>query len=371
MAKFDIPESFLDFYDKQGMGNVDEQETAYDPYAYSDIGSRALGGEKIYNRNFYWFDPVTQKSGSTTEGWSRVPDWARPYTYIDPSARNAAETKFYQSGVTGVGVGGKGGSNLLSGLNYARSIAGGQNVPNMISPGVSYSQERPSGYTQADLNYENGFFNESIAPVLNLGTGQGAYDPIPNQMPYAPPGVTIEKIEEIPETRPQTVSPLGSLDTTYLSDIDFRGLLNDIDLSDLSGLPSPQVDFPIAPPEVVESVIANQPIYQDPILDMVEPVANNEIAVTEMMGEPSYPSLGASLFDNEIIIPEAPEPMPLVNTSVVTPESNIDMNALQDLVKNTGLLNEPMAVPQNKIPSIPLNIFDTPINFDAVRTYGR
>ena len=72
MAKFDIPESFLDFYDKQGMGNVDEQETAYDPYAYSDIGSRALGGEKIYNRNFYWFDPVTQKSGMTTEGYSRV-----------------------------------------------------------------------------------------------------------------------------------------------------------------------------------------------------------------------------------------------------------------------------------------------------------
>jgi hypothetical protein len=366
-------------------------ETAYDPYAYSDIGSRALGGEKIYNRNFYWFDPITQKSGMTTEGWSRVPDWARPYTYIDPSARNAAETKFYQSGVTGVGVGGKGGSNLLSGLNYARSIAGGQNVPNMISPGVSYSQERPGGYTQDDLNYESGFFNESRAPVLNLGTGQGAYDPIPNQMPYAPPGVTIEKIEEIPETRPQTVSPLGSLDTTYLSDIDFRGLLNDIDLSDLSGLPSTQVDFPIATPEVVESVIANQPVYQDPILDMVEtvaepivsepvatpmldlvePVANNEIAVTEMMREPSYPSLGVSLFDNETIIPAAPDPMPLVNASVATPEPSVDINALQNLVNNIGLLNEPMAVPQNNTPSVPLNIFDAPINFDAVRMYGR
>ena len=252
MAEFDIPASFLDFYAKQGMSNVaeNEQGSTYDPYAYSDIGKRALGGEKIYNRNFYWFDPITQKSGMTTEGWSRVPDWARPYTYIDPSARNAAETKFYQSGVTGVGVGGKGGSNLLSGLNYARSIAGGQNVPNMISPGVSYSQERPGGYTQDDLNYENRFYSPGLVPVrpdlpvkrqpfyegptplLNLGTGQGVYDPIPNQMPYAPPGVTIEKIEqfpkkeieEIPEIRPQTVSPLGSLDTTYLNDIDFSGL---------------------------------------------------------------------------------------------------------------------------------------------------
>ena len=39
-----------------------------------------------------------------------------------------------------------------SGLNYAQSIAGGQNVPNMIAPGVSYSAEQPGGYTQADLN---------------------------------------------------------------------------------------------------------------------------------------------------------------------------------------------------------------------------
>ena len=347
-------------------------ETAYDPYAYSDIGSRALGGEKIYNRNFYWFDPVTQKSGMTTEGWSRVPDWARPYTYIDPSARNAAETKFYQSGGTGIGVGGGDGksNNLLSGLDFARSIAGGEAAASMIAPGVSYSQERPGGYTQDDLNYESGFFNEGRAPVLNLGTGQGAYDPIPNQMPYAPPGVTVEKFVQ-PETRPQTVSPLGSLDTTYLSDIDFRGLLNDIDLSGLSGLPSPQVDFPIATPEVVESAVANQPIYQDPILDMVEPVANNEIIATDIIPEPSYPSLGASLFDNVNIIPEAPEPMPLVNASVATPESSVDINALQNLVNNIGLLNEPMAVPQNNTPSVPLNIFDAPINFDAIRTYGR
>ena len=83
---------------------------------------------------------------------------------------------------------------------------------------------------------------------------------------------------------------------------------------------------------------------------VAEPVTNNEIVVTEMMREPSYPSLGASLFDNETIIPAAPNPMPLIDL---------------------GLLNEPMAVPQNNTPSVPLNIFDAPINFDAVRMYGR
>jgi hypothetical protein len=39
-----------------------------------------------------------------------------------------------------------------SGLNYAQSIAGGENVPNMIAPGISYSAAMPQGYAQADLN---------------------------------------------------------------------------------------------------------------------------------------------------------------------------------------------------------------------------
>jgi hypothetical protein len=43
-------------------------------------------------------------------------------------------------------------SPFSSGLNYAQSIAGGQNIPNMIAPGISYSAEQPGGYTQADLN---------------------------------------------------------------------------------------------------------------------------------------------------------------------------------------------------------------------------
>lgn len=41
---------------------------------------------------------------------------------------------------------------FTSGLNYARSIADGQNVPNMISSGTSYSSAMPQGFTQADIN---------------------------------------------------------------------------------------------------------------------------------------------------------------------------------------------------------------------------
>ena len=299
--------------------------------------------------NFFWFNPNTQEVGSTTEGWSRVPDEHKRYTYLNPGARDAAETKFFQSGASGIGVGGQGGNNLLSGLDFARSIAGGEAAASMIAPGMSYSMDQPMGYTAPGASRvpfpsipveEQPFYSEGLAPVLNLGTGQGAYDPIPNQMPYAPPGVTIEKFVQ-PETRPQTVSPLGSLDTTYLNDINFSGLL---------GTSSPQADFPIAPLEVIESAMANQPVYQDPIMNMVEPMVNNEIVATDIIPEPSYPSLGASLFDNETIIPAASDPMPLIDL---------------------GLLNERMAVPQNNTPSVPLNIFDAPINFDAIRTYGR
>ena len=327
-------------------------EETYDPYAQSDIGSRALGGEYIDSMNFYWFDPVTETTGSTTEGWSRVPDSVKPYTYINPTNRNNARNKFYEMGGSygsSVGSDGSSGGGILSGLNYARSIAGGENVPSMIAPGMSYSMDQPMGYTAPGASRvpfpsipveEQPFYSEGPAPVLNLGTGQGAYDPIPNQMPYAPPGVTIEKFVQ-PEIRPQTISPLGSLDTTYLNDIDFSGLL---------GTPSPQADFPIAPLEVIESAMANQPVYQDPIMNMVEPMVNNEIVATDIIPEPSYPSLGASLFDNETIIPAASDPMPLIDL---------------------GLLNEPIAVPQNNTPSIPLNIFDAPINFNPARNYGR
>ena len=323
-------------------------EETYDPYADSDIGRRAFGGEYIDSMNFFWFNPNTQEVGSTTEGWSRVPDEHKRYTYLSPGARDAAETKFFQSGASGIGVGGKGGNNLLSGLDFARSIAGGEAAASMIAPGMSYSMDQPMGYTAPGASRvpfpsipveEQPFYSEGPAPVLNLGRDPRAV-PIPNQMPYAPPGVTVEKFVQ-PEIRPQTVSPLGSLDTTYLNDIDFSGLL---------GTPSPQADFPIATPEVVESAIANQPVYQDPIMNMVEPVDNNEIVVTNIIPESSYPSLGTSLFDNETIIPAAPNPMPLIDL---------------------GLLNEPMAVPQNNTPSVPLNIFDAPINFDAIRTYGR
>lgn len=71
-----------------------------------------------------------------------------------------------------------------SGQRYAQSIAGGENVPGMIAPGVSYSMERPEGYTQSP------FYNAGPVPVMPSAPTQGNPLTIENQMPYAPPGVT-------------------------------------------------------------------------------------------------------------------------------------------------------------------------------------
>ena len=71
-----------------------------------------------------------------------------------------------------------------SGQQYAQSIAGGENVPGMIAPGVSYSMENPQGYTQSP------FYNSGPVPVMPSAPTQGSPLTIENQMPYAPAGVT-------------------------------------------------------------------------------------------------------------------------------------------------------------------------------------
>lgn len=81
-----------------------------------------------------------------------------------------------------------------SGQRYAQSIAGGENIPGMIAPGVSYSMESPQGYTQAELNEANRFYNPGPVPVMPSAPTQG--NPFsPNegfvQMPSAPQGVAM------------------------------------------------------------------------------------------------------------------------------------------------------------------------------------
>jgi len=69
---------------------------------------------------------------------------------------------------------------FTSGLNYAQSIAGGQNVPNMIAPGTSFSSAIPGGFTQDDINrkgFPNPFDPNPIYNPPGGGPGGGGYNP--------------------------------------------------------------------------------------------------------------------------------------------------------------------------------------------------
>lgn len=78
-----------------------------------------------------------------------------------------------------------------TGFDYARSIAGGMPMSQVIAPGVSYSPEQPGGYTQAQLNIPKDVVTPPPEPPKPddpsfLGTGIGGVN-IPVDRKQIPP----------------------------------------------------------------------------------------------------------------------------------------------------------------------------------------
>ena len=146
-----------------------------------------------------------------------------------------------------------------SGLNYAQSIAGGQNVPNMIAPGVSYSAEQPGGYTQADLNGTP----PPPAPVYTqpddssfLGTGIGGYSMPFDRKQQLPP---VEKLfGNIPST-PIQVPPQELNIEQIRQDIADSG----IDLPNIPGPAQGPVDMPFPPKQQDQLFIDDRPRLEE------------------------------------------------------------------------------------------------------------
>ena len=105
-----------------------------------------------------------------------------------------------------------------SGYDYARSIAGGMPMSQVIAPGVSYSPEQPGGYTQADLNIAAGmtpppppvyqqpddpsFFGTGIGGVTIPGGRRNKMPPLRNifgDMPTTVPPVQAPPIQVPPQ----------------------------------------------------------------------------------------------------------------------------------------------------------------------------
>jgi hypothetical protein len=104
-----------------------------------------------------------------------------------------------------------------SGYDYARSIAGGMPMSQVIAPGVSYSPEQPGGYTQADLNMAAGitppppvykepddpsFFGTGIGGVTIPGGRRDKMPPLRNifgNMPATVPPVQAPPVQVPPQ----------------------------------------------------------------------------------------------------------------------------------------------------------------------------
>jgi len=109
-----------------------------------------------------------------------------------------------------------------SGFDYARSIAGGIPASQMIAPGVSYSPERSSGYTQKDLD----MISAGPAPIFPVAPTTGDVATIENQMEFAPPGVS-EPTRFMPFLQGLDVSGLPGmnfLENLPYQDMDFSNI---------------------------------------------------------------------------------------------------------------------------------------------------
>ena len=319
-------------------------EPTYDPYAYSDIGRRALGGEYIDAMNFFWFDPVTGEEGQTTEGWSRVPDFAKPYTYLDPASRNQARNTFYESGAAFGGTGGFGGGmgGLLSGQAYAQQIAGGMPFEQVVAPGMSFSPDQPMGYIAegaTPFQPRPAFFPSVQDPSVgmtgaDLGLPMGAGTPMPAGVTFDP-----ESIRQIPA--PQ---------------IDIEGLLADVDVDELlKNIGLQKIPEPVIPEELPVSLLSpvEEPVIPEPTpilspittpLQVQEPIGREipealDIPVQTLQDLPL--NLGLPMIVEEPQILE-----PVVTENLGLPQINIpQVTAIQEPIVETPT-TVPLAIPE-------------------------
>ena len=258
-----------------------------------------------------------------------------------------------------------------SGFNYAQQIAGGV-IPNsqVIAPGVSYSPEQAGGYTQADLD----FIARGPAPVMPIAPTTGEVATIPNQMPYAPPGVT----QPTPFNIGNTLFP----NVDYLQGLDFSGLpaLGNIDVDAIikeyqdrqdAGEPEPFESFftdfspapvmPQAPVTIADSVtpglfditpeLTAEPIYDRYIDEQIIPSFIPQSVVNKVPVMPSIPGEPEPFFEPRV---------PVQIAAPVTPVQKLP----QSIFANIPQPVIPQPIPQ--IPNFEIQQLGLPMNFTGL-----
>ena len=284
-------------------------EETYDPFAFSDVGRRALEGEYIDSMRFFWFDPVTGEEGQTTEGYSRVPDSAKPYIYLNPNERNAARDQFYSSGAGFGGTnlaGGQGiGGGLLSGQAYAQQIAGGIPFEQVVAPGMSFSPDQPMGFL-----------------------AEGATPFVPRSM--TPPETTQQETTFFPSVSDSNVGMTGAdlgLPMGMGTPMPAGTLFDETSVTSMPATP-PEPMMPVIEPELPVSLQTIQPeipvslpIIEPELpvsLPVMQPVARELPVISDIPINLGFPTLPVPIFEREPVIPTMP-----VMTNFTVPQDPI------------------------------------------------
>ena len=219
-----------------------------------------------------------------------------------------------------------------SGQRYAQSIAGGENVPGMIAPGVSYSMESPQGYTQAELNAANRFYNPGPVPVMPSAPTQGNPLTIENQMPFAPAGVTT----------PERYTPMIT---------NAESLKNLSDLFNANMPSGTQVSFdpfidgePMAIDDLMPSVTSSPIDFSFNPFDEMKPYAPVEIdPMPQPVDVPVDPMPSYFVPETPVVslqdLPTGPVDMP-AEVFEDRMEDVMDYDDLQDIIRNKEVLTQ-------------------------------
>ena len=208
-----------------------------------------------------------------------------------------------------------------TGQQYARSIAGGIPMSQIMAPGVSYSPEQPGGYTQQQLNA-----------------------PIPPQTPQEPDdpgyarsmfgggqdGVTIFTPPEEPILR-----TLEARQTPYavegqgfdFSNIDLEAIRQQMadsgfDFTNLFGMPAQQQELPAMIPQVPPAMIPQVPNGSDFSIDRLDfPDFKNFVPQEQipMIPQEPLPLINPKTYTNDFLPIQKPVTNPRFSISQLSP----------------------------------------------------
>ena len=201
-----------------------------------------------------------------------------------------------------------------TGFDYARSIAGGIPMEQVIAPGVSYSPEMPGGYTQEQLNTPVGTTPVEPPPPVQepdipsfLGTGIGGVRiPVDRDMKM-PPLRDIFGGFQVPSMRPEIQPITPPVQTPPAIDIDaIRQQIAEsgIDFGNLLGIPKYEAPdlSQFVRREDVPSLIPDVPTGRDFSVDREELIRD----IREGIEIPKYEMPDLSQFARLEDIPTAP-----------------------------------------------------------------